>query len=182
MHGSSRCRSLRLIAPRGFTMIELMVTIAIMVILMTLAAPSFTQLLASNRLTSQANDLVGDIAYARNESVTRGVRVTICMSTDGATCGGANWASGRIVFVDTNNDGVRQAGETLLKASSALSGDTTLVAAGFPNAGYIKFRPYGGLDPATPGSFKVCSVSTATGRQVAVATFGTPTATRVACP
>ena len=70
----------------GFTLIELMVTIAIAAILLGIAIPSFTDTIASNRLTTSANELVTALNLARSESVKRGVRTTLCKSTDGSSC------------------------------------------------------------------------------------------------
>lgn len=81
---------------RGFTLIELMITIAIAAILMALAAPSFTRAIQDNRVTTQANDLLTSIAVARSEAIKRGQNVSMtptandfangwCVHT-GATC------------------------------------------------------------------------------------------------
>lgn len=169
--------------PSGFTLTELMIVLAIMAVLLVVAMPNFTRWVASSRLTSQTNELVGDISYARSESATRGARITICASTDGSTCasGATNWAKGRIVFVDTDGDGARQTSETLLRVTPALSGNTTVTLSGFPNA-YIQFRTYGGLNPSTPGTFELCSSSNPEGRRIAVAATGRPLASRISCP
>ncbi|KAF1709464.1 pre-pilin like leader sequence [Pseudoxanthomonas kalamensis DSM 18571] len=76
----------------GFTLIELMVTVAVLAILVTLAVPSFTSLINSNRLTGQANSLVADLQLARSEAIRRNRTITVCRSTDGATCAGATGA------------------------------------------------------------------------------------------
>lgn len=180
-------------SPRaGFTLIELLIVVALLGVLLTLAAPSFTQFIDRNRLTGQANSLVGDISYARNESATRGARISMCVSTDvntvsdalNATCDNSatGWEQGRIIFVDSNGDGTRQTTEQVLRATQQLAGGSTLAISGFPNTTYIQFRSYGGLNPATAGSFKLCSSLSANGRQVAVAVTGRPAATIVTCP
>lgn len=93
----------------GFTLPELMVTIALAAILVTMVVPSFSTLIKNNRTTTQINTLLGDINLARSEAIKRGVRVAICSSADQATCAAStNWATGWIVFIDQNNNGTFQ--------------------------------------------------------------------------
>lgn len=166
---------------RGFTLVELMVALTVIIVLASLAMPSMIEFIARNRISSQTNELIADISLARSESATRGARVSLCVSSSGTGCGGSNWAAGRMVFVDTNGNGAVDAGETILKVTSALGSNTTLTAAGFPNAAFIQFRSYGGLNPATAGSFTFCSASLPQGRQVAVAVTGRPKSSTVSC-
>ncbi|WP_305804944.1 GspH/FimT family pseudopilin [Stenotrophomonas sp. YIM B06876] len=70
-------------------MIELVVTVAVLAILVAMAVPSFTSLINSNRLTSQANDLVASLQLARSEAVRRNRSVTLCRTTNGTACAGA---------------------------------------------------------------------------------------------
>lgn len=118
----------------GFTLIELMVTIAIAAILLTVGVPSFVSTVQNNRMVASLNDLVTDLNLARSEAVTRGVRVTACRSSDGQTCntGNGDWSQGWIVFSDPNNSGAFENGvadETLLRVHGTLADDenTTLV-------------------------------------------------------
>jgi type IV fimbrial biogenesis protein FimT len=88
---------------RGFTMIELMVVIAVAGIMTALAAPSLTKMIASNRIQSEASTFVGDLMYARSEAIKRGEAVSLCASSDGVRCLNTNtWHSGWIVFSDVN--------------------------------------------------------------------------------
>jgi type IV fimbrial biogenesis protein FimT len=174
-------KSVQSFRQRGFTLIELMVTISVAAILVALAAPGMIEFMARNRLSSQTNELIAEIAQARSESATRGARISLCISSDGTTCTGTDWAVGRLLFVDTNGNGAVDAGETILKVTAGLGGNTTLATSGFPNAGYIQFRSYGGLNPATAGNFKFCSATLTEGKQVAIAVTGRPKATTVSC-
>ena len=71
--------SIRALRPQaGFTLIELMIVILLGAILMGMAIPSFRSLMAGNRLTTQANDLVGAINYARSEAISHNTTVTFC--------------------------------------------------------------------------------------------------------
>jgi type IV fimbrial biogenesis protein FimT len=100
-------------APRGFTLIELMVTVAVLAIIIALATPSFTSVINSNRLSSHANELVASLQLARMEAVRRNVRAVVCRSENGSTCAtGAPW-NGWITFVDTNRNGTAEAAELL---------------------------------------------------------------------
>jgi type IV fimbrial biogenesis protein FimT len=96
---------------RAFTLIELLITIAIMAVLVTLATPSLQALIRNNRITGQANELVAGLMLGRSEAVKRGVSVTLCGSADGSSCAGdGNWEQGWMVFSDVAADGVVQAG------------------------------------------------------------------------
>lgn len=171
-------------AASGFTMIELMVTVAVMATILALAAPNFRDFIINNRLTAQINDLVADISLARSEAASRGIRVTVCASADLNSCTGSGdaWQGGRIVFIDTNANGTRESTEQILKRTESVGGSRTLVASGFPNTYFLSFRPYGGLLPATGGTFKLCDPAVGTGRTVVVAATGRPSASKVACP
>lgn len=104
---------------RGLTLIELMMVIAIAAILLAVAAPSFQQALNSNRLGSAANELASAINLARAEAVRHNRRAVLCRSTDGSACNsGASTWGGWIVFVDSNADGTRNAGEPLIKSGT----------------------------------------------------------------
>ena len=87
---------------RGFTLIELMITLVLAAIILTLAVPGFQDIIRNNRAATQANELVTALGLARSEAVKRGARVSLCPSTDQASCtGGADWSNGWIVFLDT---------------------------------------------------------------------------------
>jgi type IV fimbrial biogenesis protein FimT len=97
----------------GFTLTELVVVMLIVGILLGIGVPSYKYVTTGNRVSAEANALLGDMQYARSEAVREGQTVTVCTSTDGATCatGGTNtaWQNGWIVFSDANGDGVVQA-------------------------------------------------------------------------
>ncbi|MFP4209434.1 MAG: GspH/FimT family pseudopilin [Wenzhouxiangella sp.] len=83
---------------RGLTLLELMITIAVLAILVTAGIPQFQRLIQSNQTTSGANDLLSSLQLARSESVRRGSPVTLCPSTDQSTCSGSDWSVGWVVI------------------------------------------------------------------------------------
>jgi type IV fimbrial biogenesis protein FimT len=85
----------------GFTLIELMVTLAVAAIALGIAIPSFNQTMRNNSSATLGNEMAGALNYARSEAIKRGKRVSICASNDGASCLAANnWKEGWLVFVD----------------------------------------------------------------------------------
>ncbi|WP_303638583.1 MULTISPECIES: GspH/FimT family pseudopilin [Stenotrophomonas] len=98
----------------GFTLVELMVTIAVVAILSTLAYPSFQSTIRSNRVTTINNEIIGLVNLARSEAVRSNRGGGICGSSDGSTCDGT-WSGGMLAFADADRDGQLSSGETVLR-------------------------------------------------------------------
>ena len=103
-------------------------------ILTAIGLPSFKYVTASNRISSEINALLGDMQFARSQAIKQGLTVTVCSSTDGATCntGGAGntWNTGWIVFLDSNGDQQVDNGEQVIRVQPAFNGTDTLQSMG----------------------------------------------------
>lgn len=87
----------------GFTLIELMVTLAVAAVVLGIGIPSFNSTVLNNRSLALGGELASAINFARAEAVKRSARVSICPSSDGAVClGSGDWAKGWMVFTDTS--------------------------------------------------------------------------------
>jgi type IV fimbrial biogenesis protein FimT len=91
---------------RGFSLFELMFTLAIAVIIAFAGVPAMGRLVLDARLTADVNAFVTSIQLARSESAKRGASVVVCKTADGRTCGGkaVHYDAGWIVFVDEDGD------------------------------------------------------------------------------
>ena len=125
---------------KGFTMVELMVTIAVLGVLLAIAVPSFSAMIRNNRSQAVANELVAALNLARAEAVKRGARVSLCPSSNGTSCSGSSWAIGWIAFVDTaaSDTAASPTVGTILSRREAAS--TGAVAAG---ASFIRYSGLG---------------------------------------
>lgn len=83
------------ITQRGFTLIELMVTIAILAVLLGVGVPSFRSMIESSRLSAVSNDLLTGLQFARSEAIKRGILVVLCSTNDQDSCStNPKWSSG----------------------------------------------------------------------------------------
>ncbi|CAJ0715406.1 hypothetical protein LMG6871_01438 [Ralstonia edaphis] len=114
---------------RGISLVELMVTLAIVAVLAVIATPSYVGLTQRTRLQAEANSLVNDLQFARSEAIKRGQPVSLCPSSNGTACNTtntSNWEVGWIVFNDVNGSGTTDStNDVPLRVRAALpSGDT----------------------------------------------------------
>lgn len=163
----------------GFTALELMISLVIGSILLAIAVPSMISLVNSSRLQTENGTLYYDLMYARAESIRRAAPVSVCPSTDGATCNSGNWGTGRIVFSDSNNAGVVDGTDTVLHVSPAINGKDTITFSA--NVNFIQFTPSGQVN--SNGTFTTCR-SGVKGYTVTVNAIGRAGTSRLggACP
>lgn len=112
----------------GFTLVELMVTIAVLAIVLAIGIPSFAGLTNRNRLAAAANELVATLQTAKMEAIRRNARVVICPTANGTSCSGVdNWAR-VMIFVDTNADGSKGTTETIIREAEVVRAGTSVTA------------------------------------------------------
>ena len=136
----------------GFTLIEMMVLLAVAAILATIAVPNFSATIKSDRGIAQMNTLLTGLALARSEAVKAGGDVIICGSLDGATCAPASstWSSGYLVEYVTPPPGAG----TVIHVFPALGGNNTLSSGAAGNS--ITYHSNGMTDLAAPATFILC--------------------------
>lgn len=111
----------------GVTLIELLVTLSIASILLTVAVPGFRVFIQDSRLTAQINNFSSAMMLAKSEALKRSSSTTVCPSANSTTCtGGSVWSSGWLVFSDPNRNGVVDVGEEIIQVNAALTGGNTL--------------------------------------------------------
>jgi type IV fimbrial biogenesis protein FimT len=111
----------------AFTLIELMITIAVAAVVLTLGVPGFGRVIERNQLSAHINEMVSTLHFARSEAIRRNKAITVCHSNDGSTCGGVGYGDGWLIFFDDNNDGdYSDTGEELLRVNEGLPSNYTM--------------------------------------------------------
>ena len=154
---------------QGLSLIELLITIAVFALIVSLATPGLGTLVERNRVVTSANGLVAHLNYARQEAVMRGEFVSACPSFDQQTCSRDNqWDQGFIVFRDPDRRGQPSGDEAILRVVgpeprlSMVSGGRTRV----------RFQPSGAAY-GTNLTIRVCDQQARmTGRAVVVSNPG----------
>ena len=140
---------------RGFTLIELMVTLVVGGILLTVAVPSFLSQMTGSQISTQANLFMAAIANARSEAIKLNQVVTICeRNTAGTGCNdNGGWEDGWIIFTDAGALGVVNApDDEVLQTFDPMPDNYTMAG---DLGGSISFLPSGELS-SNSGSFVIC--------------------------
>ncbi len=176
MHHTSPHRQVR-----GFTIIEMMMTVSIVAALSAVAVPSMGEFVRNSAMRGHAIDLMGSIALARSEAIKRSSRVILCRSADPLaltpTCGGndRDWSSGWLVFVaeDTNNT-FNLGTDILLHVGQAAPAQVSVRSNGTGN-NYLVYNGDGTLDESGSARYAFCDDrGEAFGREINVALVGRP--------
>ena len=127
---------------RGVTLLELIITLAIAGVLLAVAVPLARRSLRNARMIATGNRFLHALHLARSEALRRGVRVTLCKSTDGAGCADhGGWDQGWLVFRDADADGRPDSSAAILLVSASL--DRAVMSGNRPVRSYVSYAPDG---------------------------------------
>ena len=171
-------------AHSGFTLVELMITLAVGIIVMSIGVPAFLNMVSTNQAAGYANDLVGAMRLARSEAIKRGGTATVCASNaDQSACSSNDWNNGWIVFSDDNGDGSIDAGEQVHRVWSIPAGERAdlIFQGASPNS--VRFDPSGGnaANIQTQVVFRKNDCLGNEARQITISITGRPVLDHVAC-
>jgi type IV fimbrial biogenesis protein FimT len=159
--------------PRGFTLVECLIALAVAIVLLGSAVPAFTRQATARALGAQAGQFMSALRFARSEAIKRGAVVTVCARDPAAAQArclegtGADWRAGWIVYADPGGRGQLDAGETVLRVQSPLSPSggiagtrsrVSFTAGGFSTdaASHYLFQPAGGAGAGGAPPLMVC--------------------------
>jgi len=134
----------------GFTLIEAMVTVAILAILAAIAGPSFQPLIEKWRVQQAVSNMESTLYYARSEAIKRGGRIGIQKNANSSNCPQANtkqeWSCGWFVFVDTDGNGKWKKGEPILQTFDAPSNINVMHKSGSTSLKVDRYGKMNGLN------------------------------------
>jgi type IV fimbrial biogenesis protein FimT len=165
----------------GFTLVELMIVLAIVGILLSVAAPGMRTYISNSSSNSLSSTLLIDIMYARNHAISNEVIVKMIPTGAGFTTGsstlspttsGVNWGRGWSIFVDTDDDDILDPNEVILRRYASFGEDAHISSgpdALAPTAGTLDANNPIGFD----ASGRAYGVNANTGRGILrIAVFG----------
>jgi len=153
---------------QGFTLIELLIVVSITTILATIAIPSMSESIKNSKVKELSSEFTAALHLTQTESIKRGIQVS--MRPKQVT--GSTWQTGWDVFVDTNRDGIQDAGEELIQAYTMPSNNLTLVSKDSTFASWLAFQPSGASrgTGGMSGGFRICrsDANTAKSRNITI--------------
>ena len=157
---------------RGFTLLELLLVVALSAVMVGLAGPAFVDALQRGRQQSALGRMGSAIAFARGESVVRASSVALCPSNDKSSCTGSTWESGWLVFEDNGEgaggvaqDGLLNGSEELLSIADGTDSGITVRSSNnsfVAGSNSIVFLPSGRLLGNAAGTLVICDARGAT--------------------
>jgi len=155
----------------GFTLVEMLVTIAILAIVLLIGIPSFNSIIKSSNMSANSSDLMSALNYARIESVKRGTSVELDPKD------GSSWIDGLVVWCDEDDDGSMDSDEVLRYWDSFSSGSSIVSSNGVTS---FTFAASGEVDQND--TLTLCDDRTGeTGRNISILSSGAIYSEEVTC-
>lgn len=176
---------------RGLTLIEILVVVAVVAVLQSIAVPAMADLINSSRNSAVLNTLYSSLIMARGDAILRNQRTVVCKSDTGDQCkSSGGWGQGWLVFRDSNNNAQLDADEQVLVRQGPVPSSVHLTG-NLPVSRYVSFTPRGSAAYVSgafqAGTLTVCSPSTGEiqAKQIVISIAGRPrmvTTTLESCP
>ena len=165
----------------GFTLVELMISLGLIAIVLSVAVPSVSNMIKDNRLATQVNSVISDIHYARSEATKRDARVIMCRTlipnNTPTFCAGLvkNWATGYLVFVSGDNNNTYQASTDTLLRRGQPSQEGTRLRTNETWNNNLEINPTGTLNESGTAIMAFCDDrGNSYGRQITIPMSGSP--------
>lgn len=141
----------------GWTMVELLLVLAILSLLATFAGSSLTVMLDQKRAGSKLSQLYHLLRYSRHQAVVQGLFVTVCPSLDRLRCSG-DWSAPIIVFTDLNSDEAINGEDRLLRELNFVASGQDILLRASARRQFIQFKATG-VSNGIAGSLVICEQS-----------------------
>jgi type IV fimbrial biogenesis protein FimT len=165
----------------GISIVELVITLAVVSILATTGVPAFSSFIQTNRISESAFDVLGTIQLARTEAVKRRTRVILCRSADPVlptpSCGGSpnTWTTGWLVFASGDGNNTYEAATDTLLGVGLVDSPSVSVITNSNSNNNLEYNSDGTTNESGTARFAVCDKrGGAFGRQIDVPAHGRP--------
>lgn len=171
---------------RGFTLVELMVTLLVASVLLGIGVPAFGNLIDQSRLTTTTNQFLTALHLTRSEAIRRGHLVTLCTSTDLASCSsGPNWDRGWILFSNPGRSDQPPDPDSILRVGNQGIHSSVAIIGNQPVSKRVNYNGLGRSERLSGallmGTVTLCAHGDE-GRAIVISSAGRPRVETTTCP
>lgn len=139
---------------RAFSVVELTTTLAVALVILTIAVPGFRTITGSSAVSAGINDMASVLHFARGQAIMSGVQVVLCPSEDGHSCSDSfHWHQGLIIFADDNENRRLDKSETVLRFHQPPNNRVTITSSAARKRLVFKAS---GMSPGSTATITVC--------------------------